>query len=96
MNSGVAVAIGVAAGAVAGIVFFGGLLATTRRIAEAKKAVLLVIGSFVLRMAVVLVGAWAVGSYVGLWAIAGYLLGLTAVRIILVSTVKKAQYEPHT
>jgi F1F0 ATPase subunit 2 len=93
MSSVAAIPLGLVTGAIAGLVFFGGLLLTTRKIAESDRTVLLVVGSFLLRMAVVLAGAWATATYLGVWSIVGYLVGITLVRLFLVFRVKKEQQQ---
>lgn len=80
-----------AGGVVAGIVFFGGLYLTTRRVASARRPALLVLSSFFSRMAVVAAGAWLAGtggSYVGLLA---YVIGMIAVRVVLVARVRRRE-----
>lgn len=68
--------IGVGAGFLAGLAYFGGLWWTARRIAKVKAALPLVAGSFVLRMALLLVVLYAatqgrpgplLASLIGVW-----------------------------
>ncbi|HEY8496475.1 MAG TPA: ATP synthase subunit I [Limnochordales bacterium] len=49
-----------AAGAVLGLFYFGGLWWTTQRIGRVRQPALLLLGSFVVRMAVILAGLWVV------------------------------------
>lgn len=84
-------AVATSAGLAAGAVFFGGLYLTTRRLSAARRPMLLTITSLATRSALVLVGAWWIGTRLGLPAILGYLVGVTAARVALVIWVKRGE-----
>ncbi|MFP4114133.1 MAG: ATP synthase subunit I [Spirochaetota bacterium] len=85
----VAIAVGLAGGFASGAAFFGGLYATTSRIARARRPGLLVTASFVVRTVVVLAAAWLVGTSFGPWSLLAYLVGITAARIVLVALARR-------
>lgn len=86
MNDAVTWAGAPLAGAVLGLLFFGGLWWTIRKLPRMKRPGLWLVTSFVLRAAVVVVGFWAVmqGNPLRvLLAMAGFL----AVRFILLRSI---------
>jgi F1F0 ATPase subunit 2 len=71
------------AGAGLGAFFFGGLWWTVRRLADARRPALLVLGSFVLRTGVALGGFYLVAT-AGRWErILAYLLGFVTARLVV-------------
>lgn len=82
------VAIGLVAGVVAGLIFFGGLRWTVARLADTRRPVLLAVGSFILRGLAVagLIVAVADGS---LLRVLGALAGILGVRTLLVSITRR-------
>jgi F1F0 ATPase subunit 2 len=80
--------LGLIGGIAAGGAFFGGLYLSTQRLAKARHPALLMIAGSILRVAVVLVGAWIVATMLGLWSVLAYLVGITGARIILVQLVR--------
>lgn len=86
MTGGVqAVVVGLLAGAVLGLFFFGGLMLTVRRLPKARRPMALAASSFVVRTAIVVVVlAWIAQ---GDWRrLASALAGLIAMRMLLVRT----------
>lgn len=80
-------ALGLTVGVVAGGVFFGGLRWTLSRMATAKRVLLLMVSSFLLRSAAV-VGLLVVVADSRLARILGALVGILAVRTILVARTR--------
>lgn len=80
--------LGLASGAVAGLVFFGGLKWTIARLGESPRPVLLAVGSFVVRSLFVagLVVAISNGS---LTRVLAALAGMLAIRTWLVSLTRR-------
>jgi F1F0 ATPase subunit 2 len=67
-----------AAGFLLGILFFGGLWLTVKKVGTSKSPALLVLGSFIVRIAIVVVGFYFIGA--GNWrfmlmSFAGFLIG---------------------
>jgi F1F0 ATPase subunit 2 len=84
-----ALVVGFGGGLVAGAAFFGGLYATTRRLAEARHPAVLAIASFAGRILAVVIGAWLVARWAGVAGVLAYLVGVTVVRIALVSVMNR-------
>lgn len=82
--------LGLGLGLLAGIVFFGGLYATTRLLSQSRPAALLFVVSFVLRVAVAAGGAWFVATRGDHFALLAYLLAMIGVRVVLVGRVRRA------
>lgn len=77
------VGVGLLAGVVLGAFFFGGLMLTVRRLPTARRPTVLALSSFAVRTAVVVVGlAWVAQG--GWRRLAGALVGLIAIRVMLV------------
>ena len=72
-----------AAGMGLGVIFFGGLLLTTRRLARARRPMLLVAVSFTVRTGLVLAG-FAALAWCQWQRVAVALLGFVVVRFLLV------------
>ncbi len=89
LNTTLSILVGLGAGVVAGALFFGGLLLTTRRLVDGQARPLRFVGSFLIRMAVVTAGAWVVATTGGLAGVAAYLTGLLAARTGLVALVRR-------
>lgn len=73
------------AGMILGVVFFGGLWITVRKGLRSNKAALIFIGSFILRMAIVLLGFYYIGG--DSWqrmlvCLAGFLIARTVITRI--------------
>lgn len=76
-------------GIVLGIIFFGGLWFTVKKIVKAKNAALWILGSFIFRMAVVLSGFYFIGA--GHWErLLICLVGFVAARLIVIRFTKTA------
>ena len=74
-------------GAMLGIIFFGGLWLTVKKVVVAKTPVLWVFGSFFLRMSIVLVGFYFIAS--SNWQrLLGCMLGFIAARFIVMYYTK--------
>lgn len=82
MNEALWLALAVLAGAAAGLVFFGGLWYTVRRLAAAARPRLFLLQSFLLRTAVVL-GLLYLSAGGGLLPLAGYGLGFWGARSLI-------------
>lgn len=73
------------AGMILGVIFFGGLWLTVSRGLRSKKAALIFIGSFILRMAIILPGFYFVGGdnwQRMLASLAGFLIARTVITRI--------------
>lgn len=82
------IGIGLAAGLVAGAVFFAGLHWTVSRLATARRPLLLTVASFMVRGAVVAGLLVAVSDGVLARVLAG-LAGILAVRTVMVALVRR-------
>lgn len=80
MATVIAVAVGLVAGVVLGLVFFGGLWWTTQRLATASQPGILVAASLLVRVAVLAVGLYLLAQ-VGSAALLAAVLGLLVARI---------------
>ncbi len=75
------------AGIALGIIFFGGLWLTVKKMVTAKIPALLVLGSFILRIGIVMAGFYFIGS--GNWQrLVICLLGFIAARFIVIHFTK--------
>jgi F1F0 ATPase subunit 2 len=73
-------------GILLGTIFFGGLWLTVRRLPSARHPALLMIGSLLLRTAIVLAGIWYVGAgHAG--SMMACLLGIVAARFLATSVL---------
>lgn len=91
------------AGALLGILFFGGLLLTIQKALHSKKVALLFIGSFIIRMAVTLAGFYFVSQ--NSWqkmlvCLAGFLIARTIITRITqrnnhskIASIKEVSHE---
>ena len=82
MSGWIAIALSLAAGLGLGLVYFGGLWLTVRRVATTRRPVLLFAGSFVLRTVLVVAGMYLVmdGSWQRMLAcLAGFIIMRQAV-----------------
>ena len=83
--------IALGAGFLIGTFFFGSLWWTTKKILGSSHPTLFLVGGFLVRTAVVLVGLWLVSQ--GRWTnVASFLLGFIAARVVVVRWSKHA---PH-
>ncbi len=80
--------LGLGLGLVAGLVFFGGLYATTRLLSRSWAGVIFA-GSFLLRVAVAAGGAWFVATRGDTLPLLAYLLAMIGVRLALVRRVRR-------
>lgn len=90
------IVLGLIAGAALGALYFGGLWLTIKDVAEAKYAAARILGSFVLRGAIVLGGFYLV-LQLGLPALAAAMVAFLAVRIVSTRVVRpnsQQQNEP--
>jgi F1F0 ATPase subunit 2 len=87
MAEGVRLALAAVGGAAVGLVYFGGLWVTVRRLPASRTPVVLTLVSFVGRLAIVAVGFWVLTADEPL-RIGAALLGLLAVRTVLVRRVR--------
>jgi F1F0 ATPase subunit 2 len=71
-------------GVLLGALFFGGLWLTARRLVESPRPGLLLLGSYLLRLALVGVGFYGVLRTWGTPAVFAALLGLLVTRVLLV------------
>lgn len=80
-------------GVVLGIFFFGGLYLTIRRLSITRHPFLLVMGSFMLRLLLTLVGFyWAMDGE--LWRLVVCLMGFLVARQVIVHKFKTASVSP--
>lgn len=84
-----ALLIGIAAGVAAGALYFGGLYATTRRMATSRRPALLTVFSFVGRTLAIVASAVLVATILGAWSLLAFAVGLTVARIVLVTLVRR-------
>jgi F1F0 ATPase subunit 2 len=73
---------GVAAGVVAGLVFFGGLWWTSQRLVTSRRPGLLVVGSLLVRM-IVVAGTLVLLARIDVVLLVGAVIGLVAARTAL-------------
>lgn len=75
------------AGIALGIIFFGGLWFTVKKLITAKMPALWMLGSFILRVGIVLLGFYFISS--GNWQrLVACLIGFTAARFIVIHFTK--------
>lgn len=87
MNETVLIIFAFVAGAALGILFFGGLWYTVKKIVDTKMPVVWVLGSFIFRVAVVLVGFYFISS--GNWQrLVVCVIGFIAARFIVIHFTK--------
>ncbi len=89
MSESTTIVLSTLCGLAAGGVFFGGLWLSTVRIIQSQHRVGLVIGSFLLRSVVAVGLAWLAVHLAGQWGILTFLLGLTAVRFLLIGMARR-------
>ncbi len=82
--------LGLGLGLVAGVVFFGGLYATTRLLSRSPTVGVVFAVSFLLRVAVAAGGAWFVATQGDHLALLAYVLAMVGVRVLLVRRVRRA------
>lgn len=87
---GQALGAGLITGAAAGVVFFGGLAATVRRLKDSTRPTLLFLGSFLARMVFVAAGAFAAARLGEILAVAAYVVGMLAVRTVIVGRARRS------
>lgn len=75
---------GLGAGTVLGVAYFGGLWLTARRLLDRASPGPLALVSYVLRLAVLGVGLWAVVRLAGVGALFAALVGILIVRQLLI------------
>ena len=73
------------AGVIIGLLFFGGLLLTTRRFATSPHAIRLVIGSFIGRALIALGGFFIVIKLAGFTGVMLALLGFVSVQLVVLA-----------
>ena len=83
-------ALGLVSGVVAGVVFFGGLSATTRLLNRSQSVGVLFVASFLLRAATVAGGAWFVATHGDQIGLLAYLFAIIGVRTVLVRRARRA------
>jgi F1F0 ATPase subunit 2 len=76
-------------GAILGLVFFGGLKLTLQKSAEVKHPALLVMLSYLLRMAVLFGGLASLTAYAGLPALLWGTLGMSIVMLTLILSSRR-------
>jgi F1F0 ATPase subunit 2 len=87
MNETLLMILALFAGIALGIIFFGGLWFTVKKIVAAKMPALLVLGSFIVRVGIVLLGFYFVSS--GNWQrLVICLIGFIAARFIVIHFTK--------
>ena len=87
MNETVSIILAFVAGIALGIIFFGGLWLTVKKSVHAKAAWLLVLGSFILRVGIVMTGFYFISS--GNWQrLVGCLLGFMVARFVVIHFTK--------
>lgn len=93
MSGWIAIALSLAAGLGLGLVYFGGLWLTVRRVATTRRPALLFAGSFVLRTALVVAGMYLVmdGSWQRMLAC---LAGFIILRQVMVSRLRPEGASP--
>jgi len=75
-------ALGLLAGLALGVIFFGGLWLTTRRLSRSRNVFVLVLGSFAGRSIVSLAGLFLVIKLAGFSGVIGSLAGFAAMQIV--------------
>jgi F1F0 ATPase subunit 2 len=91
MNEALGLAFALAAGAVLGAIFFGGLWWTVRRAVSSRWVALWFFASLLLRTGVVLLGFYLVcGSHWQRWLAA--VLGFTAARLVVTRLTRSAEH----
>lgn len=81
----VTIVLSILGGMVIGLLFFGGLLLTTRRFAASPHAVRLVIGSFIGRAVIALGGFFIVIKLAGFTGVMLALLGFVSVQLVVLA-----------
>jgi F1F0 ATPase subunit 2 len=77
-----------AAGGIMGLAFFGGLWLTARRVARARNPILVLFGSFLLRMMLLALCFYALVQLNGWIGVLIGLLGLVAIRSLFVVSIR--------
>jgi len=88
MNRYFILMVGLAAGMVLGIFFFGGLWLTLRKLPDAKNPVVLTLGSFFVRVAVSVSGFYLAVRAGGLEGLLACLAGFMLVKFALVNRLR--------
>ena len=87
MNDSLNMVLAFVAGLALGTLFFGGLWLTVRKAVVSKKPAMLVFGSFVFRMAIVLIGFYLIGA--GNWQrLLAALMGFIITRFLVIYFTK--------
>lgn len=87
MNDNLLMVLAFIAGIALGIIFFGGLWFTVKKVVSAKIPALWVLGSFMVRIAIVLLGFYLISA--GNWQrLVSCLIGFTAARFIVIYVTK--------
>ena len=73
----------------AGLLYFGGLYATTKRLATSARPGLLTVVSFAGRTLALVGAAIAVATTLGGWPLLGFAVGLTVARVALVAWARR-------
>lgn len=81
--------VGLGAGLVLGMVYFGGLWLTSTRINRSRHAPLLTAGSFLGRCAIILAGLYLVIRFVGLIGIVSTLPGFVVMQLFFIRRAMK-------
>lgn len=82
------------AGVVLGAAFYGGLWTTVKRLHQARRAAIWVLGSLTLRFGVVLVGFYLIARYRGWEALVSATVGFTLSRIVVVHRLRPNPVAP--
>jgi F1F0 ATPase subunit 2 len=82
--------VGLFVGIISGIIFFGGLYLTVQKLNTVKHPSILLLLSFVLRMAILLGGLYLVSKY-GFVEMLLALLGIITVKLVMIIWAKRAQ-----
>lgn len=87
MNETLLIILSFVAGIALGIIFFGGLWLTVKKIVTAKIPVLLMLGSFIVRVGIILFGFYFISS--GNWQrLVSCLIGFIAAKFIVIYFTK--------
>lgn len=87
--------VGIAAGLVIGIVFFGGLRLTLERLAGARRPAVLILASFVVRIGLAVAVLVALARWTGWAGLVAGAAGMLAVRSLLVRHARSAIDTPN-
>lgn len=84
MSEPAQVAMGFVGGLLMGLFFFGGLWLSVKRLPDSRHPMLLILGSFLVRLVVLVVCFWALARYGGWLAVVSALPGLLFMRVLLI------------